>query len=278
MSERPPRASRPTDAARSSPFEGLPSLRVLWEQARAPDAARYEVDRLLRGLSLPLAPGEDARARADLLHLILDDPRLRAFRGSDGRRVEAVAARALVALGHPYALELAPESLEVMREDEREDRSFIIYDDAPAQAADGGSSESISSRQKVGWWLAIVAGMVEALLVMGSFGGKPERMLVGLVLILLTTFGSAFVAGSEAAMRSRALHYLSLLVAALPSLPWFAFAGLVYLMSGYKGAPRDAWFLVPLTVALARLSVPICLYRPRPKRKPSRLRAGRRGR
>jgi hypothetical protein len=95
--------------------EGMPSPRELLERARAPDAARPEVDALLRGLALPLAPGEDARARADLLHDILEDKRVRAFMGSKGRRVAHAAVEALVALGYPYALEVPPELLAEFR-------------------------------------------------------------------------------------------------------------------------------------------------------------------
>ena len=63
----------------------------------------------------PPPPGEDAEERAELLQRILDDPFLRSLTGSDGRRVHAVAARTLVALGPPYSLELEPEHLAAMR-------------------------------------------------------------------------------------------------------------------------------------------------------------------
>ncbi len=92
-------------------MEEVPSPRELLERARAPDAARPEVDALLRGLALPLKPGEDARARADLLHEILEDKRVRAFTGSKGRRVAHAVGEALLALGYPYALEIPPELL-----------------------------------------------------------------------------------------------------------------------------------------------------------------------
>jgi hypothetical protein len=86
-------------------------LSQLLERARAPGAGQAEVDALLSGLALPLAPGEDAGARADLLHDILEDKRVGSLRGSTGQRVAYAAVEALVALGEPYSLAVSPELL-----------------------------------------------------------------------------------------------------------------------------------------------------------------------
>ncbi len=150
---RPP--THPTESAGVSTLEEMPEAlstpRELMERARAPDAARPEVDALLRGLALPLAPGEDARARADLLHDILEDKRVRAFTGSKGRRVAHAVVEALVALGYPYALEVPPELL-------------AEYRQAPR------SGEETSSAAWMRGLVVIVGGLVGAsgLFVMGS--------------------------------------------------------------------------------------------------------------
>lgn len=250
-------------------------MRILWEQARAPDAARYEVDRLLRGLAQPLAPGEDARDRADLLHLILDDPRLRDFRGSNGRRVEAVAARALVALGHPYALELAPESLEAMHEDEREDRSFIIYDDAPEQVPEqAGESQPIddlSPRQKVGWLVSAGVWAVETLMVLFFAHKAPRLLAVGVLLVGFTTLLPTLVATVGVGLRNAILHGFCISLVALPSLVWL-FVGSIVSSGSYFSA-NFPLSVLPLALVLARLVAPICLYGPRPERKPLKLTA-----
>jgi hypothetical protein len=81
------------------------------EAVRSPGVTTADVDALLRGLGLPLAEGENPRARADFLLSVLDDGGIGDLQGSDGRSVRAVAARALVDLGYPYALELPPEAL-----------------------------------------------------------------------------------------------------------------------------------------------------------------------
>jgi hypothetical protein len=91
------------------------TLAQLRERARAMESGRKEVDELLVALSRPVWPGENVRQRAEQLHLILDDPWLGGFRGSDGRLVSGVAAQALVALGEPYASELSEAGREALK-------------------------------------------------------------------------------------------------------------------------------------------------------------------
>lgn len=88
-----------------------PALRSLVEEARAPGASRADVDALLLGLAGPLAEGESARERSDVLLDILQDAQLSGVTGSDTRPVRTAALEALMALGFPYALEVPPDLL-----------------------------------------------------------------------------------------------------------------------------------------------------------------------
>jgi hypothetical protein len=93
------------------------ALSALVERASAPGVEKKDVDALLAGLARPRAADESRRARADLLHSVLKSRHLCSLKGSQGLTVKTAAARALVALGHPYALELPPEALDGLRQD-----------------------------------------------------------------------------------------------------------------------------------------------------------------
>lgn len=257
MSDSLPSAPRPR--VRSS--VALPPLRQLWEQARDPGAGTTEVDLLLLGLSQPLGPREDARARADLLHRILDDARLGESRGSDGRRVDGAAAQALMAMGHPYALELSPEGLDALRAAEREERSFVIYDDeAPAKAS--LPPVVLSTRQEWGRAIAIGTGLIECALLLGG-GGISQGTVFGFAVVALTAFMPAFLAVSAEGRHNRVVHYILLFLAALPTLPWLVATALLYQFMGSSNWDLPV-FLIPLAMTLARLAMPICLYGRRP--------------
>jgi hypothetical protein len=77
---------------------------------------RADVDGLLAALARAPTGEETPRQRADMLLSVLGDTRLRDFTGSNGTRVRDAAARALVDLGYPYALELPPEALPPLAE------------------------------------------------------------------------------------------------------------------------------------------------------------------
>jgi len=92
-------------------------------------------DPLDRALASARAPGADAavrrafvdglatldlgspRATADRLHALLASGELGLLRGSDGASARAMAVERLLALGYPYALEVAPEDLAHWREE-----------------------------------------------------------------------------------------------------------------------------------------------------------------
>jgi hypothetical protein len=236
----------------------VPSPRWLLEEVRAPGAARAEVDALLRGLELPLVPGETARERADLLHEIIEDEQIREYMGSGGRKVAHVAVLRLGELGFPYALEVPPELFAQARAAGRKGRS-----------PSWGPSESESSGT-AGTGLVMVAGGLEVLPALFlATNGKFDDLVTSLLWILavsLTSFVPALLADSETVLRTRWLHYLMLLAVALPGLGWL---GLTLFVLGASGVSVFALFSVlPLGMALLRLGGAKGLYAPPPDEEP----------
>lgn len=230
----------------------VPSPRWLLEEVRSPGVARAEVDALLRGLEMPLGPGESARERADLLHEILEDEQVREYTGSGGRKVGHVAVLQLVELGYPYALEVPPELF------------------AQARAAGrGATSPERSSRSRTGTGLVLLAGGLEVMpsLFLATNGGFDD-MAAGLfwaLLVSLTSFVPALLADSEPVVRTRWLHYLMLLAMGLPALPWLAITALVVGLSVEGDAAWAALLgVIPLGMALMRLGGAKALYSPPP--------------
>lgn len=108
---RPPPSSSEDPEVLSGVPPALPSLSQLLEVVRGPAVMKSDVDALAEALARPPAGDETPRERADLLLSLLEDPELRDYTGSDGRRVRTLAVEALLALGYPYALEIPPEAL-----------------------------------------------------------------------------------------------------------------------------------------------------------------------
>jgi hypothetical protein len=245
---RPVPPPQPPDTAGPTDTEALPSLDVLLERARAMDAGRAEVDALLLGLSRPLGPGEDARARAKLLQRIIPDRRLASFTGSDGRRVDGAAAQALVALGEPYASELSKAGQEALLRAEAASSSFTVYDEPPPVV--------ISPRQRVGQLLLIGLWMLEVAIL---FQREPG-MVRWLALAGVASFVPTIVALSERGIRNRLLHFTCLVLAALPSLPWLALAVVLFIFDGWRNNERSYPYLPHLAMVLLHLGAPVCLY------------------
>lgn len=104
--------SVPPAPAEASTAWKLPTLRERLERARQPGASMSDVDLLVAGLAPDAVTEElEPRERADLLLDILDDKSLSRRKDHQGRQVRHVAARALLALGYPYALELPPGAM-----------------------------------------------------------------------------------------------------------------------------------------------------------------------
>ena len=246
-----------------------PTLSLLVARVRSPDAGRAEVDALLRGLDQPPRSGEDAEERAELLQRILDDPFLRSLTGTDGRRVHAVAAQALVAMGPPYSLELAPEHLAAMRPARRgASRPRVSHDEArepPLEAHEPPPVES-SPWQTVGLALVILAGAVEVLLWLFILGGKPgltAKLLIAVLISVGTTFAPAVVATTEEGIRNRVLHSLCFALMVLPCLPIMMLTGIAVLLIGLR-QDWSIWLVVPVLLMLARMLGALFLYvRPR---------------
>ncbi|WP_309894736.1 hypothetical protein [Archangium sp.] len=241
-----------------------PSLSELVARVRSPDAGIAEVDALLRGLDQPPRPGEDADERAELLQRILDDPFLRSLTGSDGRRVHAVAARALVALGPPYSLELDPEHLAAMRPARRAaSRPSGNHDEAlepPLEAQESPPVEK-SPWQTVGLVLVITAGAVEVLLwlfILGGMQGLTVPLLIAVLLSVGTTFAPAVVATSEEGIRNRVLHSICFVLVVLPCLPIAMLIGIAILLGLWRDL--SIWLVVPVLLMLARLLGALFLY------------------
>lgn len=235
----------------------VPSPRWLLEEVRAPGAARAEVDALLRGLELPLGPGETAHERAELLHEIIEDEQVREYMGSGGRKVAHVAVLRLGELGFPHALEVPPELF------------------AQARGARSGGAASFRKRSEhggtAGTGLVIVAGGLEVLpAIVLATNGKPADIAEALVWILaasLTSFVPALLADSEPVLRTRWLHYLMLLAVALPGLGWLGLTVLLLVMAGVSWLALFS--VLPLGMALLRLGGAKALYGPPPGEEPS---------
>ncbi len=230
MSDRQPLA--PPQPVNADP-EGPQPLHLLLEQARAPTARRKELQALLHGLSQPLGSGEDARARADLLHTILRNKRLRSFLGSDGRRMNHVASQAMVALGPSYALELQH------------------------RAPNAALPHALTFWQELGRGLAIALGALEALcaVVLYSQGGLGEFAAFIAGFITLIASMAAYVALEEG-LHAPVLNAFCRLLVALPILSWLGAAfGFSFLMHG-----KGAWSVMALGCAFARFMTALSLH------------------
>jgi hypothetical protein len=222
------------------------------ELARAQGAARREVDALLRGLSVPLPAGEDARARADLLHDILEDKRVRAFTGSNGRRVAHAAVEALEALGYPYALEVPPELLAEARAalPPPHEEPAVVEPAAPVRTVSGRTGAQIFGGGLIAVPVMLVGGLSLLSIASGGMQGGTFVMVLCYALISVT---AAVLAPTESVRRMRWLHWLLVVMAALP--------GVAALGIGLKIAPslrKDAfWFMLlaapPLGLGLMQL-------------------------
>jgi len=236
----------------------VPSPRWLLEEVRAPGAARAEVDALLRGLALPLGPGETARERADLLHEIIEDEQVREYTGSGGRKVAHVAVLQLGELGFPYALEVPPELFAEARGYGRADSS--VDDDSKGTA---------------GRWLVGIAGTIEALpafaIGISEWNSNSTRSaaLSWLLAVALTSFVPAFLADAASVLRTRWLHFLLLLAMAVPALPYLFITVILLGLTANEGNLWAGLFsLLPLGMAALHLVGAKKLYGPSPDEPP----------
>lgn len=225
----PPTTASDTGVA-SLPQE-LPALEVLIQQARAPDAARAEVDELIAGLAQPLPAEQSPRERADLLLALIDDKHLGDFSGSQGQTVRSAAVQALMALGYPYALEVPPDALEP-----RPEREYR-----------GGQAGSLpvftNGKGWAGFSLVVLIGLVQlSIALMFTSDASPDEW-VKLVALAITT-GTCFLPAGLVALghtfRSRFLRGLGGI--------WLVLVGLLWVLPGLFVLINSAAGLIPIAV------------------------------
>jgi len=226
---------------------------VLLERARTPGAARREVDTLLRGLALPLPPGEDARARADLLHDILEDRRVRAFTGSNGRRVAHAAVDALEALGSPSALEIPPELLAEAR----------AARPAPALALALPAGPPPVVFHILGWILFTPSVLIGSVYYLTSVTGPLSFWTAMTSYFVVGSVGAALVASLAPVVRVRWLHWLLLLLAATPGLLSLKISVPVFFDVDWHPLAMIG-VVIPLAAGGLQVVGALCLYCPPP--------------
>jgi hypothetical protein len=218
------------------------------------------VDALLLGIALPPPPGEDAHVRAELLHDLLEDKRVRAFTGSDGRRVAHATAEALESLGPSFALLVPPELLAEARAARLppptpEEEGIVFYSSSPEL------SPSRSALQIIGGVMvsvpAMLGGGLFSLMALARYG---NRSLLAVAFFWLGgSLTAAFLAPAPSVVRTRWLHWLLLLLAAVPGLAMGA-AGLFLMDLLKKEGLLRLLAAIPLGLGLMQLVGAMCLY------------------
>ena len=229
------RTGPPTSSSESgvaSLPEALPALEVLIERARAPDAARAEVDELIAGLAQPLPPEQSPRERADLLLSLIEDKHLGDFTGTQGLTVRSAAVEALLALGYPYALEVPPDALE-----ERPAREPTFRPEAPGYIFGSGKGWA-------GFSLITLIGLAQVipvLLFTSDMRGSDRELGLWISLIIGgTTFLPAVLVALGHYLRSRALRGLGGV--------WLILVSLLWIVPGLFLLTNTTFGLVPVTV------------------------------
>ncbi len=229
----PPTTSSSETGVASLPQE-LPALEVLIQQARAPDAARAEVDELIAGLAQPLPPEHSPRERADLLLALIEDKHLGDFTGSRGQTVRSAAVQALMGLGYPYALEVPPDALEPRSG--REDRA---HQGTPGRVFAGGAGWG-------GFSIVMLLGLLQlipTLMITRGFSRSDNWIqLVAVLIIAGTSFLPASLVALGHAFNSRFLRGLGGV--------WLVLAGLVWLFPGLFVLYNSAAGLIPIAVGV----------------------------
>lgn len=209
------------------------------EEARAPGAARAEVDALLAGLSQPLPSDASPRERADLLLSLMEDAQVADYTGTDGRTVRVAAIQALLALGYPYALEVPPEALE-------------------AKARDEGTSPGLLSTRKglVGFGLVSLAGIVQLLPVLFFAATETSSSMAIAVLVSI-----AFIAGTTflPALLTVLGHNLGKRGLKVAGSVWLTLVSLLWLIPGLLAFGAFPFNLIPLVMGGMILAGPILM-------------------
>lgn len=198
--------------------------------------------------------------RAELLHDLLEDKRVRAFTGRDGRRVAHVTVEALESLGPSFALLVPPELLAEARAARLppptpEEEGSVFY------SSSDELSPSRSARQIIGGVMvsipAMLGGGLLSLMALAPHGNRS--LLVVPFFWIGGTLSAAFLAPAPSVVRTRWLHWLLLLIAVVPSLPLGA-AGLFLMSILKKEGLLRLLAAIPLVMGLVQLVGAMCLY------------------
>lgn len=198
--------------------------------------------------------------RAELLHDLLEDKRVRAFTGRDGRRVAHATAEALESLGPSFALLVPPELLAEARAARlpppTPEEEGIVFDSSSPEL-----SPSRSARQIVGGVMVSVPAMLGGgLLSLMALVSSGNRSLLAVAFCWLGgALTAAFLAPEPSVVRTRWLHWLLLVIAAVPGLPMGA-AGLFLMDLLKKDDLLRLFAAIPLGLGLVQLVGAMCLY------------------
>ncbi len=146
-------------------------------------ADELERDEMLDGLRVDLKSLRGGEHCAHAVFELLADPRLVELRDRHGRNMRALAVAALVRMGYPWALRVAPEDLALLRGEQESARASMLK-----------------------WVNAILA--VGPLLVMALGGASllmfPPNLLTGAVLLVVFCSAAMVVGVAGAVLRRHA--------------------------------------------------------------------------
>lgn len=117
----PPESLAPLEPAAENPgpwpppSEGQVLNLVREARAATEEQERRELAGRLNRMLEELARGGGSREAADIFHGLLEGGTLEGLEDEQGRSCRAAAVESLLSLGFPYALEVRPEDLEVLR-------------------------------------------------------------------------------------------------------------------------------------------------------------------
>ncbi|MBL8954192.1 MAG: hypothetical protein JNK82_25670 [Myxococcaceae bacterium] len=144
-----------------------------------------ERDEMLDGLRVDLKSLRSGEHCAHAVFELLADPRLIDLKDRHGRNMRALAVAALVRMGYPWALRVAPEDLELLRLEQHSARASMLK-----------------------WVNGILA--LGPLLVMALGGASllmfPPNLLTGAVLLVVFCSAAMVVGVAGAVMRRHARH------------------------------------------------------------------------
>jgi hypothetical protein len=202
------------------------------ELLRAPEVSTAEIDAFLAALVRPLPPGESPQQRDKLLRSIIQDARIGAFRGSDGRTVRDLASEVLRALSKRYGLEV-PRDLLPSRWKQQNTLAHV-----PLWS---------TSKGMMGLALIVLAGLGELLLVQ-SFGRRSGELGTppwSIPHVAATTFLPVLVAVLGDGFRRRWLYGLGLI--------WLVLSGALCVAGGLVWSLGDVFGLAVLSAGVLTL-------------------------